>query len=704
MLHSFFKPASIALIGASEDASKIGGKIMRTLLREHYPGRFYPVNPGRATVAGLQAWPRIGELPEVVDLVLIAIPAAQVPAALRECAARGIRNAVIFSSGFSEEGGEGARLQQEIETICRETGMRVNGPNSEGFFDVRASVAATFSPAIDLPRPAPEASASGIVSQSGGLGFALYNRGRQRNMAFSSIVSVGNQVDLEVADYVDHLLDDPGTDNVLMYVESFKRPQRFLASARRAAELGKPLVIAKVGRSSAGRRAAASHTGALAGSVRVSDAVLAHHGVLRANDQDEMLDLATAFSLRKRMRGNRVAIVSTSGGTAVWLTDTCEEMGFEVPPIDAERRARLAQFIPSYGSTDNPVDITAQGVNGYAQSLRILGDADYIDAIIIASSFAHDTRLKKEGEEIAALSRALDIPVFIYSYTLPSASSWEILDRLGLHCYTSITGCVRGMQGLLAWSQFQQRRAGQASLPTPPALPAPALALLREGAPSLCEYEAKALLASTGLPFPAERLARNADEAVAIARELGWPVALKIQSPQIPHKTEAGGVVLQLDSDAAVRHAFDAICTAAHAYAPQADIHGVLVQSMVRPDLEMVAGIVQDADFGPMVMVGFGGVYVEVLDDTVLAPAPLSHADAQAMLRKLRGYPILTGARGRAPRDLDALCQVLVQLSQLAVSSQGLLAELDLNPIFLREQGAGLSIVDALGIRSASHA
>jgi acetate---CoA ligase (ADP-forming) len=702
MLDTFFNPASIALIGASDDRAKIGGKIFQTLVRERFAGLLYPVNATKPTVGGLPAYARIGAVPATVDLVLIAIPAAHVPAALEECAAAGVANAVIFSSGFSEEGGAGALLQQQIEAICQRTGMRVNGPNSEGFFSVQAGVAATFSPAIDLPRPPAGVRGSGIVSQSGGLGFALYNRGRQRNMAFSKIVSVGNQASLEIADYVEHLLDDADTSSVLLYVESFKRPRRFVRTAQRAAEAGKPLIMAKVGRSRAGQRAAASHTGAMAGSVRVADAVLDHHGVLRAQDQDEMLDLAAAFSLGKPMRGNRVAIVSTSGGTAVWLTDTCEAMGLEVPPIDPGRQARLAEFIPSYGSTDNPVDITAQGVNGYAQSMRILADADYIDAIIIASSFAHDTRLKKEGEAIAELVKCLDKPVFIYSYTLPSESSLRILESLGLFCYTSITGCVRGMQGLLAYSRFQADRSQRRVPAAPPALPAAATRLLAGAEPAMCEYESKALLATLGIEIAPEHLARTPEEAVAHARSIAGPVALKIQSPQIPHKTEAGGVILGCRGEQDVRAATERLLVSARAFAPQADLHGVLVQAMGEPGLEMVAGIVDDPDFGPMVLVGFGGIFVEVLDDTVLAPVPFDTEQARAMLRKLRGYPLLAGVRGRKPRDIDALCNLLVQLSQLAVATDGALVELDINPVFVHEQGSGISIIDALGIRKAN--
>lgn len=702
MLKTFFNPQSIALIGATDDATKIGGKIVLTLLREKYMGKFYPVNRTSARIAGHDAFPTISAVPDEVDLALIAIPARQVLAVLEECAAKDIRNAVIFSSGFSEEGSEGVALQRQIEEFSQRTGMLINGPNSEGFFNVHAGVAATFSPALDVPKPPQGSIGTGIVSQSGGLGFALYNRGRQRNMSFSHIVSVGNQVNLELNDYIEYMLDDPATSSVMLYVESFRNPRRFLDVALRAAQLKKPLMVAKVGRSRAGQRAAASHTGAMADSARVTQAVLSHYGVLRANDQDELLDLAAAFSHGKRLRGNRVAIVSTSGGTAVWLTDTCEEMGFEVPQIDAERQARLAEFIPSYGSTDNPVDITAQGVNAYAQTLEVLGDADYIDAIIIASSFAHDARLKKEGEEIARLVKKLDIPVFIYTYTLPSSSSMQILQKLGLSCYSTITGCVRGLQGLWEYEKFQKVLSERFDSPDTAPLPPGSLSAITGAEPSMCEYEAKRLLASFGIKLPAEHLAKTPDEAVTFATLRGGPVALKIQSPQLPHKTEAGGVLLNLDSEEAVRNGAAMILENARLHAPDADIHGVLVQAMGKPGVEMMAGIINDPSFGPMVMVGIGGIYVEVFEDTALAPAPLTNHTAMEMIQSLKGYRMLAGARGRAPCDVQAVCHLLVQLSQLAVSAGEKLVEMDINPVLVHEEGAGLTIVDAMAVRSSS--
>ncbi|KRB75745.1 acetate--CoA ligase family protein [Noviherbaspirillum sp. Root189] len=701
-LDSFFAPDSIAVVGATDGTEKIGGKVLNTLLRHGYKGNVYPVNPSRAEISGLKAYSTIKDVPGTVDLALIAIPAAMVPDCVQNCAEVGIKAVVIFSSGFNDAGEEGMALQQRLHEISNRTGIRISGPNAEGFFSVADSVAATFSPAINIDKgDSSLPNQISIVSQSGGLGFAFFNRGRRDNLNFGHIVSVGNQVDLEIAEYMEYLVEQPLTKVVMMYVESLKDPQRFLRAAQRAAELARPIVMVKVGNSKAGRRAAESHTGAIASSTEVINAVFSHHGIVLADDQDRLLDYAAAFTHNPLPRGNRVAIISASGGTAVWLADACEAAGLEIPEIDPERQAQMAEFIPPYGSTNNPVDITAQGVNGYAKSLEILGDAPYIDAVIIAATFAHERRLINEGKEIAELSKKLGKPVLLYSYTLPSDGSRQLLKDLGLHCYTSLQGCVQGLKALSDYQRFQTARTlHQAPQRSPDEMPIQVREFLNTPDKILCEYEAKALLKAYGIDVPDEALATTSEEAVMQADRLGYPVAVKLQSPEISHKTEAGAVKLFLKTPREVREAFESVVANGAAYAPSAKVRGVLVQKMAEKGVELIAGIINDADFGPMIMVGLGGIYVEVLEDVALAPAPLTEATAHAMLRRLRGFRLLTGARGEKPRDLDALASVLVRLSHLAWDARNQLAEFDVNPIFVHEAGKGLTVVDALAIKS----
>lgn len=701
-LDFMFSPRSIAVIGASEGTEKIGGKVLSTLLAHRYTGRVYPVNPIRSEIAGLQAYAHISAIPDAVDLALIAIPAPLVPDCVEDCAKKGIRAAVIFSSGFKDAGEEGERLEQRLKEISTRTGIRISGPNAEGFYNVNESVAATFSPAINIDKgDSTRNDRISIISQSGGLGFAFFNRGRRSDLNFGHIVSVGNQVDLEIAEYLEYLVEKPQASVMMMYVESLKKPARFLKAAERAADLGKPIVMVKVGRSKAGQRAAQSHTGAIAGSTEIADAVFAHHGIVMADDQDRLLDTAAGFARHPLPNGNRVAIVSASGGTAVWLADACEAAGLELPEIDAERQAKIAEFIPSYGSPNNPVDITAQGVDGYAKSLAILAEAPYVDAIILAATFAHERRLINEGKAIAEIAHRIGKPVFLYSYTLPSEKSLALMQELGLHCYTSLQGCVQAIRSMWEYQRFLiARKSHRAPARDAQRMSAGVSSLLSLPGKTLCEYDAKELLRLHGIKVPEEALATSADEAVAYALRLGYPVALKLQSPDIPHKTEAKVICLSLESDEQVRQAYEAVCANARDYAPNAHVRGVLVQPMARPGLELMAGIINDPDFGPMVMTGLGGIYVEVLEDVSLAQAPLTHATAKAMLMRLRGYRLLEGVRGQKPRDVEAVADLLVRLSHLAIDAGGSLAEFDVNPIFVHEAGQGLTVVDALGVPS----
>jgi acyl-CoA synthetase (NDP forming) len=700
-LDRFFAPASVAVIGATPNLEKIGGRLLGQLLKHGYAGAVYPINPSHGEIAGLTSYRTISEVPAPVDLALIAVPAAAVPQTLAACADAGVKAALICSSGFNEAGAEGVALQERVTEICARTGIRVAGPNSEGFYNIARSTAATFNVAIDVDKGDLDGAAQiGIVSQSGGLGFAFFNKGRRDDLLFSHIFSVGNQADLEIADYVAWLVEQEPTRVILAYAESLNDPARFFRAAERAAALGKPIVMVKVGNSAAATRAAHSHTGAIAGPAAVVDAALAHHGIVRADDQDHLLNLAAAFVRNPLPTGNRVGIVSVSGGTATWLADACVAAGLEVPELDPERRARIARWIPAFGASNNPVDVTAQASEGYVKSLETVGEAPYIDAIILAVNFAHQRRLIKDGRAMAEWMRRVGKPVLIYSYALPSEKSRQMMRELGLHCYTSLQGCVRSLRGLVDYAAFQRTR-GERKAPQRAAadMPDEARKMLAAAHKVLCEYEARALLAAYGVDAAGEALAQTADEAVAHAERLGHPVALKVQSPDISHKTEARALKLGLADAAAVRSGFEEVLANARRHAPAAQIRGVLVQKTAAPGRELIAGIVNDGAYGPMVMVGWGGIYAEVLDAAALAPAPITPATARAMLERLRGYRLLTGVRGEPPRDVAAVADFLVRLSHLAWDARDVLAELDVNPLFVHEAGAGVTVVDALAIK-----
>lgn len=708
-LTHFFDPRSIAMIGASDDPTTLRGRIVEFLLQRKYAGKLYLVNSNRGSIRGHAAVASIRDVPGPIDLVLVAVRADLTESVLRDCAEAGARFAVCFSSGFAEEGEHGVRMQERLSALARESGLRICGPNTAGFFNVRSMIPATFTRSVDARRPAAdlgrlESGPVGIVAQSGGLAFAQQHRcAAQHGLGFSQIVSTGNEADLESLDFVESMLEDPETRVVLLLIESLKRPARLERVARRAAELGKPIVVAKFGRTSAGSRAVISHAARLSGSDSGYEAAFRRYGLIRVDDEEDMVDLAAAFSRCPLPKGKRVGIVTTSGGAGVWMADTCELAGLSVPMLDDAARQALAAYVPSFGSTNNPVDITAQAslnpvkrgsgaVGPLIGTLSTLDESDAVDAIILVANLSDGAVLERERDGLAALVPCLRKPLLLYTHALPSPESLELLWELGLSCFGSTRRTARALRGLLDYATFQRSRRAAHSTPLVPVSRTTATPKLS----GLTEYGAKAVLREYGIHTPREGLARNAEEAVAIGTELGGLVALKIQSPDIAHKTEIGGVLLNLGDPAAVRSAYAELIERARCRAPQARIDGVLVQEMSEEGTEMALGVVRDPDFGPLLMVGLGGIHIEVLNDVAVDLLPVNRATALRMLKRLRGAAILDGVRGKPPRDLDALAELMERVSAMVACLGDRVAEVDLNPIVVYEKGRGLAIVDAM--------
>lgn len=705
-LNALLAPKTIAIIGASPNSAIIRGKVQHVLNGRGFPGRIYPVSRSQTEVQGLKAYPTIADIPETVDLAVIIIPAADVPDVLEQCGRAGVKAAFIISSGFAEEpGGRGSTLQEHLREIAHQYDMAVCGPNAEGFFNAPGSIAATFSPAVenfdDPLRPdSDKGRRIGILAQSGGLGFAYFHRGRPRQMRFDYLVSTGNEVALEGSDIAEHLIDTDRADILMMYLEGIRSAETFRRLAGKAAERGKPLIVAKMGASEVGQRAAASHTAALAGSDSTYDAVFRHYGVIRATDMDEQLDIAAAFAFCALPRGGRVAVLSASGGAAVWMADSLSAQGLEIPELDAPTRTEIAKLIPSYGAAANPVDLTAGTIRrtGYAQLVEILQRSPLIDAVVIVGSLANAKSLVDDAE---ALERAVahpTKPVLFCAYTRPAAEAVNAAAKIGLPVFSSMRNCARALKALVDYAAFAQRWHRRQA-PTPLAEPEVVRRLLQVRHGDLCEFEAKAVLRTCNVPSPREQLAADADAAVAAASEIGWPVALKIQSPDILHKTEVGGIALNLGSTEAVQAAYRDIMASARASNPDAEIRGVLVQQMAEPGHEFIVGIHRDPTFGPMLMVGLGGIYVEILKDVAFAPVPLSRDDALALIDGLKGAPLLKGARGQRPADISALADVLVSVGKLADALSDEIEEIDLNPVLVHSEGRGVSVVDALIVR-----
>ena len=691
-LGSILAPRSIAIIGASPDAEKIRGRIVAAPIAGGFDGPIYPVNPAHQEIQGLRAYPSIAAIGASVDLALIAIPAERVAGALKECADAGVKGAVILSSGFAESGAAAVALQEHIGDIAKAHGIAVCGPNSVGLLNRDAQLNATFSPGANVvgaPRAAQGPGKSvAVISQSGGLGFAVYNRGRRRGIAFSHVVSTGNEAHLGALDFVDFLLPDAEIGAFIILVEQVRSASRLLEVADKAAALGKPLIVAKLGRSEAAKRGALSHTGSMTGAEYAYDAVFRHAGIIRAEDQDELLDIAAAFTSCPLPSGRNVGVVTISGGVGVWLADVCEKHGLKVPELESGLQEQLRAFIPDYGGVTNPVDITAQAMEqgGNIGAIELLYNSPQTDAVAVVASMSEAKMVTAEKAEIARIQARQEKPLLYYSYTLPSEDALSHLVDAGVQCYTSLQGCARALESLADYSAFLELRAADSMLQDVevPTLPA--------RAEVFTEWSAAPYLAALGIAAPEARLAQNADEAAAAAAALTGPVALKAQSPDLPHKAAAGGVVLGVEGDWAVRRAYEQVTSLPENIA----LEGVLVQKMAPKGIEMIAGIAQDETFGPLVMVGFGGSEVEETRDVAWAPVPFGTMRALALIRSLRGAARLDGGTRARRVDIGALARLLAVLSLFAHHNRGRIAELDLNPLVLYEDGEGLMALDAL--------
>lgn len=705
-LGRFLTPQSIAIVGASADAGTIRGRLLDYLIQRDYAGAIYLVSPSQPEIRGRKTYPTLASIDAPIDLVLIATRADVTLSIVEECARIGARFAICYSSGFAEAGEEGEAEQRRLGEVARNSGLRICGPNTAGFFNARDAIPATFARNID-GRRAPIASGRqgpgtvSIVAQSGGLGFAMSDRCRaEHGLGINFAISTGNEADLGTLDFVEHLVGDEATKAILLLVEALKDVDRLPAIAQRALTAGKPIIVSKFGRTEAGSRAINSHAGRLTGSSAAYDAAFARHGLLATDDENEMADLAAAFSLFPLPSGNRVAIMTTSGGAGVWMADACEAAGLEVPILDDATQAELAKYVPSYGATHNPVDLTAQvtvnPLGGVTESplvgsLAALHDSDSIDAVILIANMSDGDVLAREQQGLSALAARLRKPVLLYSHAPASPKSLELAQQIGLSVFASTRRVARTLGAMVRYAQSRAEMAADLAPAQP--LAAQEIAALADG---LVEYEAKALLARHGQPGGNEVLARSAAEAVAAAREIGAPVALKIQSAAIQHKTEVGGVALGLEGEDAVRGAYEKMMATVGEKRPDAAIDGILVQKMLKPGTEFALGIVRDPDFGPLMMVGLGGVFIEILKDVTVEPLPVSRDKAMAMLRRLKAWPILDGARGRAPLDVEALAGAMEQLSRLVEGSGDAVREIDLNPVFVYPRGEGIAIADAL--------
>lgn len=703
-LTTFFNPASVALVGATENLSKFGGRVLQQMLEFGYRGRVYPVNPRQSTLRGLTCYPGIGDLPETPDHVGIVIAAERVLDTLKQCAARGVRFVTVFTSNFSETGEPAGRaLQNEIVAFARANGMRLMGPNCNGFINFVDAFALASTTAIKGPRRPP--GDVGLVCHSGGLGHMnIMWRAQEAGLGITYEVSCGNEADLDAMDFMRFMLDDARTRVIMVAAETIRDGRKFEAVAKHAADLEKPIVMLKFGRTAAGQRAAASHTGAITGADDVHDAAFRHYGVLRVHDCNELYEVAKLLRRRQWPRGNRAAALTGSGGHSVLMADLGASIGIDWVAYEAKTVDGLRELMPSFAAISNPTDLTSALTGSkhlFEDALGVVARDDGVDVVIPILVAPTVPAI----ENVVTLAATLDKLVAVlwtgYCPSDPAVTAATLVAR-GLPVYRDALTCLKAVRAAMTYGEFLRRYQAAATHPLvrPVGIDtARAKNLLAAGTGAMTERASKEVLAAYGLRVTREQLATNAAEACAIAREIGGPVALKIESPDIPHKTEAGAIRLGVEGDAAISRAHDEVSAAARRFNPAARLNGVLVQEMAPAGLEIMLGIAADPTFGAVVVVALGGIHVEVLRDVAYRIPPLTVTDAHGMLRELRAYALLEGVRGAAARDIDAVCDTIVRVSWLAHDLGGALAAIDINPLTVLERGAGVRAVDALIIR-----
>lgn len=672
------------MIGASQDPRKVGYAVLSNLRSFGYRGKVFPVNPKAGEVLGLQTRKSVLEIGEEIDLAVIAIPAAFVPESLRECADRGVKTAVVISAGFKESGAEGIRLEEEVRAVSRDRGIRILGPNCLGVINTANGLNATFSAGM-LPK-----GRLAFFSQSGALGIAILDWAIGNRVGFSKFISLGNKADLNETDFIDYFVNDPQTDVILGYIEDVVEGGRFLEVARRATKT-KPVILVKAGSTQAGARAASSHTGALAGSERAFQAAFAQTGIMRAEGIEDLFETAMAFNAGRIPGGKRLLIVTNAGGPGIIAADAAERLSIDLPQLSRASVESLRATLPRNASLYNPVDIIGDATAERYETVleTVLPDPNADGILVILTPQAMTDPDKTAGTVIAA-SRKTGKPI-ITSFMGEERvrASIERLRAAAIPNFPYPEPAVKAFRRLSDYSRWIRKETQQpigvdADREKVSRMIGDALAAKKF---QFAEDDAREILFSYGFRFPKKRLVQTSAEAAAAAAKIGFPVVMKVSSPDILHKTDIGGVRLGIRTAREARDAFTEITLNARRFTPSAFINGVSVYEMLPKGKEVILGITLDRTFGHLVMFGLGGIYVEVLKDVSFRIVPITPSDAREMVTEIRAFPLLEGVRGEAPADLDAIVDSLARLSALATDFP-IIQELDINPLVVYEKGA----------------
>ena len=692
-LESLLRPQSVAVIGASDNPARIGGRPIYSMLKDNFQGKLFPVNPNRDIVQGLQAYPNISSVPVPVDSAVISVPENVALQVIKECAESGVKSAVVFTSGFAETGTAGLDAQQQIAKIASDSGMRILGPNCLGVFNLSAGWFGTF--ANTLASKKIPTGPIGIVTQSGAYGGHLFTITQNRGVGTNYWVTTGNEVDIDVAEVIKFYASEPEIRVIISYAEGIKNGNRMREALQAARNAKKPVIFMKVGSTEAGARAAASHTASLAGEDAIYDGLFKQYGVYRAETTEEMADVAYACQFGRYPNGPKIGLQTISGGIGVQMADAASKKGFDVAPLPKSTQEKIIKLIP-FAGVNNPVDFTGQVLNErklLEDSMRfVIDEADYDSQILYLASLPISEFTKDISLEIFTALRKRYPEELMFLSMIGPQESRKPYEEIGYPCFEDHSLAVRAMAALRYFAEVFK----QGKQKVIPSTKGNKLARLEK---NISEFEAKSILSAAGIPANREFLTQSCEEAIEAQKTIDGPVVLKVASPDIPHKTEIGGVLLNLTTKEEVEESYQKLITNVQSNAPKAKIDGIIVAEMITGGIETVLGVTKDPVFGPTVMFGLGGVFVEVLKDVTFRVAPFGPEEAHRMIDEIRGRAVLDGARGAPPADIDALANAISRLSIFAAENSDTIQTIDINPFLALPKGA--VAVDALIIPSS---
>ncbi len=691
MLDKFFAPKAVTVVGASREEGKVGHSLIKNLTGHGFKGPVYPVNPKAADIMGLKCFPDIASLPDGVDLAVIAIPAKLVPSAIEECGRKGIGAAIVISAGFKEVGEKGKELEQQLFNASMASGVRILGPNCLGLISTQCNLDASFAAHY------PEKGDIAVLSQSGALCTAILDWAVRNHIGFSKLISIGNKVDIDEEGLIEALSDDPDTRVIVGYLEDITNGPHFMRTAERVTKK-KPIILIKAGTTDAGSKAASSHTGSIAGARMAYQCAFRRSGVLQAPSLEALFDYAQIFSYQPLLKDRKIAVLTNAGGPGIMAADAVENIGLQFAEISEAAKDKLRKFLPAAANVANPIDILGDApAEVYGKALNIILDEEGVDGIVVLLTPQAMIDVEEAARQIVAACRGRTKPVAASFIGAERVSNGiEILQKNRIPHYPTPERAVEalGMLGEYAkWLERPRRIIRRFAVNTTKVDRVIRFSHKRRQM-NIGEQESKEILAAYGFTVPGDRLARNSDEAVSAASAIGYPVVMKVVSPDIIHKSDAGGVRVNLTGPSQVRDAYELMMMRIKEKEPNARVHGVLMQEMVTEGREIIVGMTRDPQFGPMLMFGLGGIYVEVLRDVSFQLAPITSEEALEMLFGTKTYKLLQGVRGEKSVDMQLVAECIQRISQLAMDFP-MIEEMDINPLKISAEGGRAVAVDA---------